>query len=253
MWYFEERGQTTGPLQDLDIRAAIAAGRLNRATLVWRDGMGGWLPAQQTELAQAFAAPGMGQGGPPMLQPAQMGYSAPGYGAPGYGGPGYGGPGYGTGFGAPGYGGGPTLRFAGFWIRFAAYIIDAVLVQIGAYALGALVGAIMAQAVLISDQAMELTNVQIASGAVGLIWAFVYYLVSQAGRWQATPGKRLLGLRIIRTDGQRVGVGLALGRYLSYIVSALILSIGFLMIGWTDQKKGLHDMMCGTRVVYGKA
>lgn len=260
MWYFEEAGQTTGPLPDPEIRAAVAAGRIGRTTLVWRDGMGGWLPAEQTELAAAFAAPPFAapsfmppadaafpapQSAPPFAAPN---YTAPSYAAPAFSPPAYSAPGY-----APAAAGIPGVRFAGFWIRFAAYIIDAVFVQAGAYVLGMLVGLVMAQAVIMSDQSMELTNVQIIAGLVGLAWAFGYYLVSQASSWQATPGKRILGLRVVREDGRRVGIGLALGRYLAYIVSGIILGIGFLMIGWTDQKKGLHDMICGTRVVYGRA
>lgn len=268
MWYFEEAGQTTGPLPDPEIRAAVAAGRIGRTTLVWRDGMGGWLPAEQTELASAFAtsfAPPFAappNSAPTFLPPAASAYNAPpatppfaapaypapSYAAPAFGAPTYSAPGY-----APAAAGIPGVRFAGFWIRFAAYIIDAVFVQAGAYALGMLVGLLMAQAVLISDQSMELTNVQIIAGLVGLAWALGYYLVSQASSWQATPGKRILGLRVVREDGRRVGVGLALGRYLAYIVSGIILGIGFLMIGWTDQKKGLHDMICSTRVVYGRS
>lgn len=224
MWYFEEHGQTTGPLQEPEMRAAIAAGRLTRATLVWRDGMGGWLPAEQTPLAAAFGTPGTWAGAQAMS----------------------------PGFSPPGYAGGP-LRFAGFWIRLGAYVIDAVLVQIGAYILGALVGLVMSQGILVSDGELQLSAVQIAGGGIGLLWILAYYIVFQASSWQATPGKRLLGLRIIRTDGQKIGPGLSLGRYLSYIVSGLILGIGFLMIGWAEQKKGLHDMMCGTRVVYGRA
>lgn len=260
MWYFEEAGQTTGPVPDAEIRAAVASGRIGRTTLVWRDGMGGWLPAEQTELAAAFAAPPFAapsfmppagapfphpQSTPPVAAPS---FSAPSYAAPAFSPPAYSAPGY-----APAAAGIPGVRFAGFWIRFAAYIIDAVFVQVGAYALGMLVGLVMAQAVIMSEQSMELTNVQVIAGLVGLAWAFGYYLVSQASSWQATPGKRILGLRVVREDGQRVGVGLALGRYLAYIVSGLILGIGFLMIGWTDQKKGLHDMICGTRVVYGRS
>jgi uncharacterized RDD family membrane protein YckC len=68
--------------------------------------------------------------------------------------------------------------------------------------------------------------------------------------WQATPGKMICGLRVIRADGGRVTALLVLGRLLSYFISALPLGLGFFMIGWDDQKMGLHDRICDTRVVY---
>ena len=44
----------------------------------------------------------------------------------------------------------------------------------------------------------------------------------------------------------------ALGRYLAYIISSLPFFIGFMVIGWNEEKKGFHDMICKTRVIYGK-
>jgi len=79
-----------------------------------------------------------------------------------------------------------------------------------------------------------------------------YYIYFPSGRWQATPGKRICGIHIIREDGRRVTGLLALGRYLSYLISLLPLGTGFLMVAFTEQKQGLHDMICGTRVAYGK-
>ncbi len=76
-----------------------------------------------------------------------------------------------------------------------------------------------------------------------------YYVAFSCGRWQATPGKRYFGMRIIRNDGQPVGLGTALGRFFGYYISTLPLYFGFLMIFWDKEKKGLHDKICGTRVV----
>ncbi|WP_432803856.1 RDD family protein [Aureimonas altamirensis] len=67
---------------------------------------------------------------------------------------------------------------------------------------------------------------------------------------RATWGKQVLGLRIVRADGKPIGHGLALGRYLARTLSFLCLCIGVLMVGVTREKRGLHDMMCRTRVVY---
>jgi uncharacterized RDD family membrane protein YckC len=58
-----------------------------------------------------------------------------------------------------------------------------------------------------------------------------------------------LKLRVVRADGSPVGYGLAAGRYLSKILSALILLIGYIMAAFDEQKRALHDRICDTRVV----
>jgi uncharacterized RDD family membrane protein YckC len=77
-----------------------------------------------------------------------------------------------------------------------------------------------------------------------------YVLLPSIEAWQATPGKRACGLRVVRADGGRVTPLLALGRCLSYSISALPAGLGFFIIGLDDHKRGLHDMICGTWVVY---
>jgi uncharacterized RDD family membrane protein YckC len=135
-------------------------------------------------------------------------------------------------------GGRGPLHFAGFWMRLLAYVIDVIIVNILDFVPVAFVQAIT------------------GSQAAGLLFALVvwtiYCVAFTAGGWQGTPGKRICGIHVMREDGGRVSVGLALGRFLAYFISSLPLGFGFLMIGFTDQKKGLHDIICGTRVVYGR-
>ena len=55
---------------------------------------------------------------------------------------------------------------------------------------------------------------------------------------------------MVRNDGSKVGIGRAFARYLCYTISFLILGIGFLMILFRPDKRGLHDLICDTKVVY---
>ena len=66
---------------------------------------------------------------------------------------------------------------------------------------------------------------------------------------QATLGKRVFGLYIVRPDGSRVGFGLAVARYFATLLSAAIMLIGFIMIGLRRDKRGLHDLICDTVVL----
>jgi uncharacterized RDD family membrane protein YckC len=74
-----------------------------------------------------------------------------------------------------------------------------------------------------------------------------------ARHWQATPGKRVMGCVVVTREGKRLTFKQAVWRFfacfLCWFPIPYLLSIGFFMIGWTREKTGLHDMLCGTRVV----
>lgn len=140
---------------------------------------------------------------------------------------------------------GTGSRYAGFWVRAGAYLIDLVVINIAAFLI----------AFIIAFVGAALTGSTGDTGfisLIGVLVAIAYYIYFGSGKWQATPGKRALGIYIVRTDGAPISGTLAFGRYLSYVLSGLPLGLGFLMVGWSDENKALHDMICGTRVVYGK-
>jgi len=121
-------------------------------------------------------------------------------------------------------------EYAGFWRRFVAWIIDGIL-------LGAVSGILM---FIISAQ-------QTASW-LGTVIGIVYIVGFWTWRGQ-TPGKMVMGVKIIKTDGSPIGIGRAILRYIGYLVSAIIIFIGYLMIAWDGRKQGLHDKIAGTYVV----
>ena len=121
-----------------------------------------------------------------------------------------------------------------------AYIVDGlilfvlVLIVVGAFGANAL-----------SDGASEQFT---WTDAVGFVLDALYYTIAVAA-WRTTIGKRLFRMYVVRTDGSRVGAGRAFARWLAYIPSALLLFIGFIMIGLRRDKRGLHDLICDTQVV----
>jgi uncharacterized RDD family membrane protein YckC len=54
---------------------------------------------------------------------------------------------------------------------------------------------------------------------------------------------------VVRPDGGPISAGTAVGRWFCYILDSLILLIGFMMAGWDDEKRALHDRICNTRVI----
>jgi uncharacterized RDD family membrane protein YckC len=69
------------------------------------------------------------------------------------------------------------------------------------------------------------------------------------GKMGATPGKMVLGLKVVRPDGSPVGYGRAAGRYFATILSTIIFGIGYIIAGFDYRNRALHDMICDTRVI----
>jgi hypothetical protein len=65
----------------------------------------------------------------------------------------------------------------------------------------------------------------------------------------ATLGKMAVGIKVVRSNGERLTKGRAFGRYWAMLLSSFTLGIGFLMAAFTERKQGLHDMICDTLVV----
>lgn len=136
----------------------------------------------------------------------------------------------------------PSGAPAGFWIRVAAAIIDAIVVNL---AIAVLVGVVGGLIYLVSKSLIGFYLVMAPASLVGL--AYHVYFPATRG---ATPGKNILGLRIRRQDGvEPLGYGTAVLRIVGYMVSGIILYIGFLMVAFTERKQGLHDMIAKTEVV----
>src|SRR5215217_1256253 len=129
------------------------------------------------------------------------------------------------------------MDYAGFWRRFAAYIIDSILISVVFWLAVLILGAIA------DDGGV------IVAYILGTIGAFVYYAGMESSSNQATIGKIALGIQVTDLQGNRISFGKALGRNLAKILSALIFYIGFIMAAFTAKKQALHDMIAGTLVV----
>lgn len=145
-----------------------------------------------------------------------------------------------------------VAAFAGFWIRLVGYLIDAIILGV----VGTILQLTLAGSLIAIPRAGTPPEAMVgpAMGMIGLIFvlniaiaaSYEAFFVANMG---ATPGKLVIGVKVVRPDGSRVDLGRAFGRYFAKILSALILLIGYIMIGFDSQKRGLHDMICDTRVI----
>jgi uncharacterized RDD family membrane protein YckC len=136
--------------------------------------------------------------------------------------------------------------FAGFWIRAAAALVDSTVLGIAS----ALVGIVLMFLISVIGVSDSMTDA--IGQTVTTVIAIGYYVGFHASRRQATLGKQLLGIHVVRRDGGRITPGLALGRYFALILSAIPFGFGFVMAGLTQEKTALHDLICSTRVVHGR-
>lgn len=82
--------------------------------------------------------------------------------------------------------------------------------------------------------------------AISGIW--LYYAFQEAGQYQATIGKRAMGLIVTDLEGYPITFGRATGRYFAKGLSSMTLGIGYIMAGFTPKKQALHDMVASTMV-----
>lgn len=136
---------------------------------------------------------------------------------------------------------------AGFGVRLVAFLVDEMILGIPL-----LLGGLVWMAIFIGGTSSGGESASALWGAVlGIAYSvlsMVYYVVFWGGRG-TTPGKSLLGLMVRTDDGETpIGYSRALLRLLGYCVSFALLGLGFLVILLSDDKRGLHDRIAGTRV-----
>ena len=136
----------------------------------------------------------------------------------------------------------PATGYAGFWRRFAARIIDIIVVALANIVITTIV-AVAAGWEEGSDE--NLAEIYIISIAI----SWLYYAGMHSSKFQATLGKMALGIAVTGYNGQQIGFWHASGRWLAELASVFTLFIGYVMAGWTARKQALHDMIASTLVV----
>lgn len=222
-WYYAVGQQQQGPVTEQQLQALAKDRVITGDTLVWREGLTGW---------QAWRT----VGGPAMPMPPV--------------------PAAATAAAAPIPSAQPIrsatteFEYAGFWIRFCAKLIDGFIVGIP-------IGLLILLAVVVAGggvaargpdalMLMPLFHIAIQLVATGLS---VLYNAVLVGCWGTTLGKKACGLKVVKADGSKPSFGRACGRAFAEIVSGMVCYIGYLIAGFDEQKRALHDHMCETRVV----
>jgi uncharacterized RDD family membrane protein YckC len=141
--------------------------------------------------------------------------------------------------------GAAAVHYAGFWKRLFASVIDtAVILFLVVPLLGSYYG---------WDYFIDDTRGFI-SGRADFFISYVLPAIATVVFWlarQATPGKIVLSMKIVDAEtGGPITTGQAIGRYLGYYVSLVVLLLGFIWVAFDARKQGWHDKLAGTVVVY---
>ena len=147
-------------------------------------------------------------------------------------------------------------RYAGFFSRAAAYILDRLIVFGIAFVILAVIEYFLRLLGVeewlqsLSDRAMLNAGLAILLSTIGInILVSIWYNIAFWVLSGQTPGKRALGVRVMRADGRRLSVGRALVRQVGYWISS-IFYLGFLWILFDNKRQGFHDKLAGTIVTY---
>ncbi len=119
-----------------------------------------------------------------------------------------------------------AFPLATFWSRFAAFFFDSLIILIPGLLLN-----------------------WIVPGLGGLVALALYKPFFESSLLQATPGKALMGLRVITLQGERLTFKQAFIRYLSTLLSSALLMMGYIMAAFTLRHQALHDMIADTLVI----
>ncbi len=183
----------------------------------------------------------------------------------------------------------PALQPAGFWQRYAAWSLDAAIVGLPATALAwsrtqsalhevqrafdvvaARMAALMIDGLRSTQEPLSMVLGWLQGGALHaeslalqaalwralqpgmtafVLFAAIYWVGCERSPWQATPGKRALGLVVTDIEQRPLGLGRALARHVAGIASWLTLNLGHALAAIPPQKRALHDHLAGTRVL----
>jgi uncharacterized RDD family membrane protein YckC len=140
------------------------------------------------------------------------------------------------------------IPYAGIATRAVGLALDVAIAQVIVFA----GGAVLALVASLVDRNLDSGLAAVLAACAWAIVVGTYFVLfwSTAGQ---TPGMRLMGLRVLTPGGERPGVGRSFVRLIGLGLAILFLFTGFLPVLFDDRRRGVHDMLAGTLVIYADA
>ena len=122
------------------------------------------------------------------------------------------------------------IHYAPYGNRFIAAFVDGLILMIPGFIINFAVGDLL-------------------GSFAGILLNLAYFGHFESSESQATPGKKMMNLKVIDARGGPVSFGQAVGRNLAKYLSLMIFFIGYLMPLWTEKKQALHDIIASAIVI----
>ncbi|MBT5529014.1 MAG: RDD family protein [Cytophagia bacterium] len=135
--------------------------------------------------------------------------------------------------------------YAGFWLRASAFLIDFIIL----FCSWSFIWLLLQLPVPTNAQVLFFGKFALFTNPFGLLTGWLYYSIFESSKFQATPGKAILGLQVTDYNYNRISFGRGVGRFFGKYLSVLILFVGYLMVAFTKNKQGLHDRVARTYVL----
>jgi uncharacterized RDD family membrane protein YckC len=272
-WYFVNAGQQAGPITDVQLEEYVRAGRILPDTLIWREGMENWQPCREVKSALLLNAPTTPAfqmaAGTPLLASTTPGFEplADGIVCSECGGLHSKQNAIRNGEswicagckpvfvqklkeGVVNRGRAGALEYAGIGARFVAKLLDGLIIGVpGILLMGAIIG-VLAPLLAKNKGAEETIVLVIVGGVLFVMFAMVLFQIWCLPKWGGTPGKRIMGLRVVTAEGGSISWGRSFGRFFGEWINGLIpFGIGYIIELFDDQRRTVHDHIAGTRVI----
>jgi uncharacterized RDD family membrane protein YckC len=255
-WYYAVNNQRQGPVAQADFDKLVADGIIKPDTLVWQQGMTDWKPYSTIAATQPPVA-GIGddtavcavsgkrfpkremiqyegkwisaEHRDAFFQRMREGVADPSAGI------------------VPG-----PFGYGGFWRRVVAKLVDGIILMVVNLFIGVILGGMFGATGQLQAGAMQgFVILQVILQVIYLAIGISYEIFFMR-KFDATPGKLALGMKVLRPDGAKLSIGRIIGRYFAHIIDGLTLCIGYIMAGFDEEKRTLHDRICDTRVIKTK-
>ena len=162
--------------------------------------------------------------------------------------------------GVPAIAAAPRVEYAGFWMRVLAFLIDNVVAGVGVVVvlvplifltgLGTLLRHIDIQEEMSDAGIMVIVGLIFLGVVASILVTWLYHALMESSEWQATVGKKMVGLVVTDMAGQRVSFARASGRHFGKIITNMLpLLIGYFMAAFTERRQALHDMIAGCLIL----
>lgn len=252
VWHYTVATEQYGPVTLLELRGMVASGQLTPDDVVWKEGMADWIPLRDVPELQAAVRPSAAALGAASMQTFCYACGSPSdpraelcpkcgvRQTPG---------------GPPGphaVASGAVVKYAGFWKRLAAFMVDSLLLVTAYWIVHFALELSLAQSIGVDRKEAQAVKfaILVAYEIVGstLLW-WLYHAVMESSSLQGTLGKMAVAAKVTDLNGKRITFARASVRYWGKLLSGAILGIGYLMVAFTESKQGLHDTMAECLVV----